>query len=85
MRLDKIVVTYLQLLTAMQQQHNTTQHNASMQCIAAELSESQIKAIVDRTALGRIGTEQEVAELITMVAASPYMTGSVVSIDGGLS
>jgi NAD(P)-dependent dehydrogenase (short-subunit alcohol dehydrogenase family) len=56
-----------------------------MQCIAAELSESQIKAIVDRTALGRIGTEQEVAELITMVAASPYMTGSVVSIDGGLS
>ena len=34
--------------------------------------------------LGREGTAEELADVVWWVAGSPYMTGSIVSNDGGL-
>ena len=39
----------------------------------------------DRAPLGRSGEPDDIAGVIVDVAASPYMTGQVVAVDGGLS
>jgi len=52
--------------------------------MCADLTDSQLDAWKKRVSLGRIGTADEVAHVITMVATSSFMTGSVVSVDGGV-
>jgi NAD(P)-dependent dehydrogenase (short-subunit alcohol dehydrogenase family) len=52
--------------------------------MTAELSERARQLVVDRIPLGRTGTAEEIADVVTWVAGSTYMTGSVVATDGGL-
>jgi NAD(P)-dependent dehydrogenase (short-subunit alcohol dehydrogenase family) len=44
----------------------------------------QYRALVDRVPLKRIGTVDEVVDAILFMGRSPYITGEVLSIDGGL-
>lgn len=48
--------------------------------------ESQILALVERSPLGRIGTPEEVANLVTFLAsdAASYVHGAEIFVDGGL-
>ena len=50
------------------------------------LSEAQRQAMVDRTALGRIGTVAEVAGVVAFLVgeAAGYITGETVHVNGGL-
>ncbi len=52
--------------------------------MTGELSERARQLIVERIPLGRTGTPEEIADVVTWVAGSTYMTGSVVATDGGL-
>jgi NAD(P)-dependent dehydrogenase (short-subunit alcohol dehydrogenase family) len=52
--------------------------------MTGELSERARQSIVERIPLGRTGTAEEIADVVTWVAGSTYMTGSVVAADGGL-
>ena len=45
----------------------------------------QLQALAYLHPLGRLGSASEVAELIVQVLDAEWMTGSVVSMDGGLS
>ncbi|MCA9533669.1 MAG: SDR family oxidoreductase [Myxococcales bacterium] len=45
----------------------------------------QLEALAYLHPLGRLGTAEEVAELIVQVLDAEWMTGSVVTLDGGLS
>jgi 3-oxoacyl-[acyl-carrier protein] reductase len=48
------------------------------------LTESQRRAVIDHIPLGRVGTLGEVAKAVRFVIAdAPYMTGSVIRLDGG--
>lgn len=50
----------------------------------AALSEKEQQALTDHTLLARLGTPQEVAELVYFLAVeATFMTGSVVRMDGG--
>lgn len=51
----------------------------------AELTEADIEALKDETPLCRLGTAEEVAELISFLASekASFITGQVVGIDGG--
>jgi 3-oxoacyl-[acyl-carrier protein] reductase len=40
---------------------------------------------VGRIGVGRIGRTEEVAEVAVMLAGNGYVTGSTVTIDGGLT
>lgn len=44
----------------------------------------QYKALVDRVPLGRLGEVDDVVDAIVFLAQATYITGEVVSIDGGL-
>jgi len=50
-------------------------------------SEELERAVLGQIPLGRFGTVEEVAELVCLVASrhSPWMTGSIVLVDGGWS
>ena len=52
--------------------------------MTAGISERAQAALLARIPLGRIGTEDEIAEVIWWVAGSTYMTGAVIPTDGGL-
>lgn len=43
------------------------------------------EAILDRIPVGREGTPEEIAEAVNFIVSSSYLTGQVVSIDGGLT
>ena len=51
-----------------------------------ELTESQRQAMVDRTALGRIGTPEDVAAVVGFLVGdgAAYITGETVQVNGGL-
>ena len=51
-----------------------------------ELAESQRQAMVDRTALGRMGTAEDVAGVVAFLVseAAGYITGETVHVNGGL-
>jgi NAD(P)-dependent dehydrogenase (short-subunit alcohol dehydrogenase family) len=49
-----------------------------------QLDERALELLVERIPLRRVGTEDEIAEVIWWVAGSAYMTGSVIPTDGGL-
>lgn len=47
-------------------------------------SSEELDAICEEIPMGRMGTPEEVAELVALVAKAPmYMTGQVITIDGG--
>jgi NAD(P)-dependent dehydrogenase (short-subunit alcohol dehydrogenase family) len=50
-----------------------------------ERVESQLAALAALHPLGRLGTPEEVAEVIIGVLDQPWQTGSLITIDGGLS
>ena len=52
--------------------------------MTAQVDEKNIEQLVARIPLGRVGTEQEIAEVIWWVAGSTYMTGAVIPTDGGM-
>jgi len=54
--------------------------------MAAALTDKQRDEIVARTPLGRSATADEIAEVVTFLAAdaAAYITGAVVPVDGGL-
>jgi 3-oxoacyl-[acyl-carrier protein] reductase len=52
--------------------------------MTAGLTDAARDALVMRIPLGRVGTDQEIAEVIWWVAGSTYMTGAVIPTDGGL-
>jgi 3-oxoacyl-[acyl-carrier protein] reductase len=53
--------------------------------LTSTLSEQATAALMDRIPLGRPATPEEVAEAVRFCAISPYLTGQVISIDGGLT
>lgn len=50
----------------------------------ARLSSEDIHAITEEIPAGRLGTTEDVAETVyAMLTASPYMTGQIITLDGG--
>jgi NAD(P)-dependent dehydrogenase (short-subunit alcohol dehydrogenase family) len=45
---------------------------------------SRLKSLSDAHALGRIGTVEEVAEAVLYLASGAWVTGSILTVDGGL-
>jgi 3-oxoacyl-[acyl-carrier protein] reductase len=52
--------------------------------MTAQVDEKAIEQLVARIPLGRVGTEQEIADVIWWVAGSTYMTGATIPTDGGM-
>jgi pteridine reductase len=51
-----------------------------------ELPEEAKRSILDRTALGRTGTPQDIASAVAYLALdAPYVTGQILAVDGGRS
>lgn len=50
----------------------------------SELGDLQ-RQITARTALGRVGTPEEIAEVVATLVRATYLTGQVVTVDGGAS
>ncbi len=53
--------------------------------LTGELTEPQRVALIERIGLKRPASAEEVAEAVRFCARSSYLTGQVISIDGGLS
>lgn len=53
--------------------------------LTAVLSQAQRTALIERIPLKRQASAEEVAEAVRFCARSSYLTGQVISIDGGLS
>ncbi len=51
----------------------------------AHLSEDDIAALKEQTPLMRIGTPEEVAEAVLFLAEAKFITGQVLSVDGGFA
>ena len=51
------------------------------------LGAEQLAAIADRVPLGRIGSPEEIAAAVEFLASEDagYVTGTVLTVDGGLS
>ena len=50
-----------------------------------KLNEKQIQAIADRIPLKKLGTPQDVAETVAFLLNAKYITGQVISVNGGLA
>ena len=50
---------------------------------SAEISESEKKVMLERIALNRQGTPQDIADTVLFLANSDYITGQIINIDGG--
>jgi 3-oxoacyl-[acyl-carrier protein] reductase len=52
---------------------------------AMDLSQQELAALAEETPLGRIGTPEEVADLIEYLSSprASFITGQVIGIDGG--
>jgi len=49
----------------------------------AEISETEKKLMLDRIALNRQGSPQDIADAVLFLAHSDYITGQIINIDGG--
>lgn len=52
--------------------------------MTSQVDAKALEQLIQRIPLGRVGTEQEIAEVIWWVAGSTYMTGAIIPTDGGL-
>lgn len=52
--------------------------------MTAVLPEDTIKGYQERIPLGRLGATEDVAQAVTFLAESDYITGAVIPVDGGL-
>ena len=54
--------------------------------MGGQMDEKTQNEMLSRTGLGRKGTPQEIAELITFLASdeAAYITGQIIRIDGGM-
>jgi 3-oxoacyl-[acyl-carrier protein] reductase len=52
--------------------------------MTSQLDDKAMELLVARIPLGRVGTDEEVAQVIWWVAGSTYMTGAVIPTDGGM-
>lgn len=50
---------------------------------SAEISESEKKVMLERIALNRQGSPQDIADTVLFLANSDYITGQIINIDGG--
>ncbi len=50
-----------------------------------KLNEKQVHAITDRVPLKKLGTPQDVAETVAFLLNAKYITGQVISVNGGLA
>jgi len=50
-----------------------------------EFPDKMREALISKIGMGRFGTVEEVADVALMLAANGYITGSTVSVDGGLT
>ncbi|MFD9738210.1 SDR family NAD(P)-dependent oxidoreductase [Umezawaea sp. NPDC059074] len=53
--------------------------------VADEVVDAMLDHELSRTPLGRLGEVSEIADWLLRVAAAPWLTGQVVTVDGGLS
>ncbi len=51
----------------------------------AEETRQTREQILDRIALGRTGSSQDIAEAVCFLANAPYITGQILAVDGGRS
>ncbi len=64
--------------------HGITVNAVAPALIDTEMIAAQRAESAARIPLGRLGTGEEVAAAVVMVASNPYMTGQTVSVNGGL-
>ena len=65
--------------------HGITVNTVAPSLIDTEMMASQRAESAARIPLGRLGTGEEVAAAVVMVATNPYLTGQTVHVNGGLS
>lgn len=53
--------------------------------MSGRLSEAMKRKVIDHIWMKRLGDPGDVAEAVVFCASAPYMTGQVISVDGGLS
>lgn len=53
--------------------------------LKAESVEEDYDALLNRIPLGRMGTPEDIANAVHFLLTSPYITGQVLAVDGGLS
>ena len=62
----------------------------AVNCVAPGIIDTRMNACFDRAELeaevpmGRLGTPREVAEAVLYLAESPYVTGQVLGVNGGI-
>jgi 3-oxoacyl-[acyl-carrier protein] reductase len=64
--------------------HGVTVNAVAPSLIDTEMIASQRAESAARVPLGRLGTSEEVAAAVVMVASNAYMTGQTVQVNGGL-
>ena len=65
--------------------HGITVNAVAPSLIDTEMMASQRAESATRVPLGRLGTTEEIAAAVVMVAVNPYLTGQTVPVNGGLS
>jgi len=63
--------------------HGITVNAVAPSLIDTEMIASQRDEIAARVPLGRLGTAEEIAAAVVMVASNPYMTGQTIHVNGG--
>jgi NAD(P)-dependent dehydrogenase (short-subunit alcohol dehydrogenase family) len=53
--------------------------------MAAEARQTMLKTLAEKYPSGTVGQPDEIARLLLLLAATPYATGTVVTMDGGAS
>ena len=48
------------------------------------ISEADMQKTLDRTALGRIGSPEDIANAVLFLAQASYVTGQIIKVDGGV-
>jgi 3-oxoacyl-[acyl-carrier protein] reductase len=64
--------------------HGITVNAVAPSLIDTEMMQAAPREAVERIPVGRKGMPEEVAQVVVMVAANPYMTGQTVQLNGGL-
>jgi len=64
--------------------HNVLVNAVAPSLIATEMIAPHRSANVDKIPVGRLGTGEEVAAVVVMVAQNAYMTGQTVQVNGGM-